>query len=339
MTLSREIRLKSRPTGTPTHEHFDLQTVDVPPPAAGEVQVRNEHMSVDPSMRGRMYDARSYVPPFEVGKAIEGRAVGRVAASADPRFAEGDYVVSDFGWRELFNAPADKLEKIDTASLPPRAYLGIAGISGFTAYVGLIHMASLKPGDVVFVSAASGAVGSVVCQIARIRGHKVIGSAGGAEKIAFLKDELGVDEVIDYTAEPSLTKALARAAPDGIDVYFDNVGGPHLEAALARANRFARFALCGMISTYNLAEPAPGPRNLVLAITKNIRLQGFIVLNYTHLHGEFIDQLRRWHAEGRISQKETIVDGLEAAPDAFLGLFNSGGSGRQKLGKMLVSLG
>lgn len=339
MTLSREIRLKSRPVGTPTHEHFDLQTVEVGAPASGEVQVRNEYMSLDPSMRGRMYDAKSYVPPLAVGEAIEGRAVGRVIASNDPRFSEGDYVASELGWREVFNAPASAIEKIDVTDLPPRAYLGIAGLSGFTAYVGLVHMASLKPGDVVFVSAASGAVGSVVCQIAKIKGHKVIGSAGGPEKVAFLRDELGIDEVIDYKAEPSLTKALARAAPEGIDVYYDNVGGPHLEAALARANRFARFALCGMISTYNLTEPAPGPRNIMLAVTKNIRLQGFIVLNYPHLHGEFIDQVRSWYAEGKIKQTDTIMEGIEAAPDAFLSLFNTNAESQHKLGKMLVKLG
>jgi NADPH-dependent curcumin reductase CurA len=333
VTLSREIRLASRPVGTPTRDHFDLQTVEVPPPGPGEVQVRNEWMSLDPSMRGRMYDAKSYVPPFEVGVAMEGRAVGHVVASNDPGFAPGDVVGSMLGWRESFTAPASALEKLDVTGMPPRAFLGIGGISGMTAYVGLLHMAALKPGDAVFVSAASGAVGSIVCQIAKLKGHKVIGSAGGPEKIAFLKDQLGVDEAIDYKAEPSLTKALARAAPEGIDVYFDNVGGTHLEAALSIANRFARFALCGMISTYNLTAPSPGPKNIMLAVTKNIRLQGFIVLNYPELKPAFLADVRDWHARGLLRQTDTVREGIEAAPDAFLDLFTG-----HHIGKMLVKL-
>jgi NADPH-dependent curcumin reductase CurA len=332
MTTSREIRLRSRPTGMPTAETFELQTVDLPDPAPGEVQVRNHWMTVDPYMRGRMNDAKSYVPPFEIGKPLQGGAVGEVVASRDPSLKEGDLVRSMFGWREAFNAKASAVEKLDTHGLPPQAFLGGAGMPGMTAYVGLLHIASLKEGDTVFVSAAAGAVGSMVCQIAKLKGHKVIGSAGGPAKVAFLK-ELGVDAAIDYKAVPDLTEALRAAAPDGIDVYFENVGGEHLEAALACARPFARFALCGMISQYNSTSPPRGPRNLMLAVGKRIRLQGFIVSDHASLAPAFLSDLSRWVAEGKIQWKETVVEGIQNAPEAFLSLFRG-----DNLGKMLVKL-
>ena len=332
MTTSREIRLRSRPTGMPTAETFELQTVELPDPAPGEVQVRNHWMTVDPYMRGRMNDARSYVPPFEIGKPLQGGAVGEVIASRDPSLKEGDLVRSMFGWREAFNARASAVEKLDTHGLPPQAFLGGAGMPGMTAYVGLLHIASLKEGDTVFVSAAAGAVGSMVCQIAKLKGHKVIGSAGGPAKVAFLK-ELGVDAAIDYKAVPDLTEALRAAAPDGIDVYFENVGGEHLEAALSCARAFARFALCGMISQYNSTSPPQGPRNLMLAVGKRIRLQGFIVSDHASLAPAFLSDLSRWVAEGKIQWKETVLEGIENAPEAFLSLFRG-----DNLGKMLVKL-
>ena len=332
MTTSREIRLRSRPTGMPTEETFELQTVELPDPAPGEVQVRNHWMTVDPYMRGRMNDARSYVPPFEIGKPLQGGAVGEVIASRDPSLKEGDLVRSMFGWREAFNARASAVEKLDTHGLPPQAFLGGAGMPGMTAYVGLLHIASLKEGDTVFVSAAAGAVGSMVCQIAKLKGHKVIGSAGGPAKVAFLK-ELGVDAAIDYKAVPDLTEALRAAAPDGIDVYFENVGGEHLEAALSCARAFARFALCGMISQYNSTSPPQGPRNLMLAVGKRIRLQGFIVSDHASLAPAFLSDLSRWVAEGKIQWKETVLEGIENAPEAFLSLFRG-----DNLGKMLVKL-
>lgn len=224
MVASREIRLKSRPVGMPTAENFELATVSVPNPAPGEVQIKNLWMTVDPYMRGRMIDRASYVPPFKLGEALQGGAIGEVAASNDPGFKPGDLVSTMFGWREAFNAPVGTLQKLDTFGLPPQAFLGVAGMPGLTAWVGLLKIAALKPGDVVFVSAAAGAVGSVVCQIAKIKGHTVIGSAGGADKGAFLK-QIGVDHVIDYKTSGNLTEAVLQAAPKGIDVYFDNVGG------------------------------------------------------------------------------------------------------------------
>ncbi|MDB5467222.1 MAG: alcohol dehydrogenase, zinc-containing [Phenylobacterium sp.] len=332
MATVREIRLKSRPVGLPTADNFEMAAVDLPDPGPGEVQVRNLWMTVDPYMRGRMNDVKSYSPPFQLGKALDGGAVGEVTASNDPKFKAGDLVQSGLGWREGFTAPAAGLQKLDTRGLPPQAFLGAAGMPGLTAYAGLLRIAALKDGDVVFVSGAAGAVGSMVCQIAKAKGHTVIGSAGGAEKVAFLK-EIGVDHVIDYKAERDLTAALLAAAPDGIDVYFDNVGGPHLEAALNAARLFARFAICGMISIYNATEPQPGPRNLALLIGKNIRMEGFIVSHHFDLMPQYIADLSKWVAEGKVTWKETVFEGIEKAPDAFMGLFKG-----ENLGKMLVKL-
>ena len=332
MTTSREIRLKSRPVGEPTAANFELATVTLPDPGAGEVQVRNTWMTVDPYMRGRMNDVRSYVPPFQIGEALQGGAVGEVIASNDPSLKAGDLVQSFLGWREAFNAPAGVVQKLETHGLPPQAFLGVAGMPGMTAYVGLLKTAALKDGDVVFVSAAAGAVGQIVCQIAKLKGHTVIGSAGGPEKIAWLK-EIGVDHVIDYKAEKDLTAALMRAAPDGIDVYFENVGGAHLEAALMAARPFGRFALCGMISQYNATDMGPGVRGLIMAVGKQLRLEGFIVSSHADMQPAFIRDMSTWIGEGKIKWQETIEDGVENAPAAFLKLFKG-----ENLGKMLVKL-
>jgi len=360
MITSREIRLKSRPVGMPSADNFELITVSVPRPAQGEVQVRNLWMTVDPYMRGRMAPRASYAassrpgtevrggvigeiaasnstmygwrPPFQIGEALEGGAIGEVAASDDPGFKPGDLVSSWFGWREWFNAPAATLQKLDTFGLPPQAFLGVAGMPGLTAWVGLLKIAMPKPGDVVFVSAASGAVGSVVCQIAKLKGHTVIGSAGGAAKCAFVK-HIGVDHVIDYKATGDLTEALLRVAPTGIDVYFENVGGVHLEAALAAANQFARFAICGMISQYNATRLPDGPRNIMFVMGKSLRLEGFNIANYLDLMPEFQREMSTWIHEDRITWKETIEHGIENAPTAFLKLLKG-----ENFGKMLVKL-
>ena len=332
MTVSREIRLKSRPSGMPTAANFELARVDLPDPGPGQVQVKNTWMTVDPYMRGRMNDAKSYVPPFQLGEALQGGAVGEVTASNDPALKAGDLVQSFFGWREAFNAPAAAVQKLDTHGLPPQAFLGFAGMPGLTAYVGLLRIAELKAGDVVFVSGAAGAVGSVACQIAKLKGHTVIGSAGGAEKARFLK-EIGVDHAIDYKAERDLTAALMRAAPSGIDVYFENIGGVHMEAALMAANNNARFALCGMISEYNNTDLGGGVRALFLAVAKSLTLKGFIVSNHTDMQAAFAKDLAGWVAAGKIQSRETVKEGIENAPAAFLGLFKG-----DNLGKMLVRL-
>ena len=332
MTLSREIRLKSRPVGVPTADNFELATVELPAPGAGEVQVRNTWMTVDPYMRGRMNDVKSYSPPFQLGKVMDGGAVGEVIASNDPSFAVGDLVQSGFGWREAFNAPASAVQKLNTFGLPPQTFLGIAGMPGMTAWVGLLKIAALKDGDVVFVSGAAGAVGSVVVQIAKIKGHTVIGSAGGAEKVAFLKS-IGCDEVIDYKAETDLTATLARVAPKGIDVYFENVGGEHMDAAIANARPFARFALCGMISQYNSTGEMHGTKNLIQAVGKSLKLEGFIVSNHFQHMPEFLQDMSGWINDGKLKWTETIDEGIENAPGAFLKLFKG-----ENTGKMLVKL-
>lgn len=335
---SREMQLKRRPLGTPVGEDFALVAVNLPPPGPGEVQVRNLWMAVDPAMRGRMSDAKSYVPPFALDAAMEGPAIGEVVASNDAGFAPGDLVFSRLGWREAFNAPASALQQRDRSALPPQAYLGFAGSTGLTAYAGLLRIADLREGDVVFVSAASGAVGSIACQIARIKGAKVIGSAGGERKKAFLFDTIGVDAAIDYKAEPNLTKALAREVKaigaTGIDVNFENVGGDHLQAALALANPKARFAICGMISQYNVTDTPSVPRNLTMIMTKSLRLEGYIVLDHMDLESQFLADMQAWHAAGLIVQVETVHDGIERSLDAFNGLFSG-----DNLGRTLVKLG
>jgi NADPH-dependent curcumin reductase CurA len=336
--LSREIHLKRRPVGMPVAGDFAEVTAEAPTPGPGEVQVRNLYMAVDPAMRGRMSEAKSYVPPFALDAPMEGPAIGEVVASGDPAFAPGDLVFSRKGWREAFTAPASALEKRDPGLLPPSAYLGFAGTTGLTAYAGLLRIAALKPGDVVFVSAASGAVGATVCQIARLKGHKVIGAAGGARKAAYLRDELGLDGVIDYKAEPNLTKALAREVKaigaEGIDVYFDNVGGEHLQAALALANFRARFAICGMISQYNVTDAPVVPRNLTMMMVRSIRMEGFIVLDHMDLWQHFLADMVAWHKAGLVGAAETVHDGIGEALTAFFGLFSG-----DNLGRTLVRLG
>lgn len=333
MTTSREVRLKSRPEGLPTAANFEVASVELPAPGPGEVQVRNHFMSVDPYMRGRMYDRPSYVPPFQIGEALQGGAVGEVVASNDPAFAVGDAVQSMWGWREAFNAPANTLQKLDTSSgLPLQAFLGVAGMPGMTAYAGLLRVGGLKEGDVVFVSAAAGAVGSVVCQIAKIKGHTVIGSAGGPEKAAFLKS-IGVDHVIDYKAVPDLKAALREAAPKGIDVYFENVGGEHLEAAIDSARPFARFALCGMISQYNETGEPKGPSNIIQAVGKSLKLEGFIVSNHYDMLPDFLRDMSAWIGSGQLQWKDTVDEGIDNAAGAFIKLFKG-----ENMGKMLVKL-
>ena len=334
-TTSREIHLKSRPEGLPKPENFELASVELPAPGPGEVLVRNRWMSVDPYMRGRMMDRKSYVPPFQIGEPLQGHAVGKVVASNNPEFAEGDLVLSMNGWREAFVSNGKDLQKLDTFGLPEEAFLGVAGMPGLTAYAGLLHIAKPREGETVFVSGAAGAVGSLVCQIAKIKGCRVVGSAGGEAKGEFL-NSIGVDAVIDYKAHPdqrSLMAALKAAAPEGVDVYFENVGGDHLVAALDAMNNFGRIAVCGMISGYNDTTPRPGPWNLFNIIGKRLRVQGFIVSDHLDLLPDFMRDLSTWVSEGKIKWQQTVEEGIENAPAAFLKLFSGGNTG-----KMLVRL-
>ncbi len=329
---SREIRLKQRPVGMPRHDDFELATVEVPAPGTGEVQVRNLCMSVDPYMRGRMVDRKSYVPPFQLGEALTGGAIGRVVASAHPEYREGDIVESHYGWREAFTAPATQLKPLGELTAPPSAYLGVLGMPGMTAYVGLFGAAGLKDGETVFVSGAAGAVGSVAGQIARLKGCQVVGSAGSPEKVAWLTGELGFDYAFDYH-EGDLLGHLRQGAPEGLDVYFDNVGGDHLEAALFHMRPFGRIALCGAISQYNATEPVPGPSNLVMAIGLGLTLRGFIVSHFDYLADDFRRDMEAWVRAGDVKYQETVHHGIDKAPDAFIGLFTGA-----NVGKMIVKL-
>ena len=317
MTTSREIRLKSRPAGAPTADNFELATVTLPDPAAGEIQVRNSWMTVDPYMRGRMNDVQSYVPPFQIGEALQGGAVGEVTASNDPAFKVGDAVQSFFGWREAFNAPAAAVQKLDTHGLPPQAFLGVAGMPGMTAWYGFTQIMQPKQGETIVVSAASGAVGSVVGQLAKLRGCRAVGIAGGAEKCAYVVNELGFDACIDYKAG-NLEADLAAATPNGIDAVFENVGGAIFDACLARMNPFGRIALCGLISGYD-GKPMP-LNNVRVLLTMRLTMRGFIVSEHMDLWPQGLTELGTLVATGKLKFRESIAQGLTAAPDAFLGL-------------------
>ncbi len=328
---SKDVVLKQRPEGMPTRDDFEIVTGTVREPGDGEVTVRNVCMSVDPYMRGRMVDRKSYVPPFQVGEVLTGGAIGRVVASKADGLSEGDYVQHNYGWREALTCPAGEVSTLGELAAPPSAYLGVLGMPGMTSYVGLLGAGQLKDGETVFVSGAAGAVGSIVGQIAKIKDCRVLGSAGGAKKVAWLK-ELGFDYAFDYH-EGRLLDRLREGAPDGIDVYFDNVGGDHLEAALFHMRPFGRIALCGAISQYNNTAPAPGPVNLSVAIGLGLTLKGFIVSHYNHMAADFRRDMESWISSGRISYKETVFDGIEQAPEAFIGLFTGA-----NMGKMIVKL-
>ena len=325
--MTREVVLAARPQGAPQESDFAFREVDVPDPGEGEVLVRNVFVSVDPYMRSRMSGIRTYVGPYEVGQPIDGGAVGRIVASNDPGLAEGDWVLSGLGWREGGIAAAKHLRKLDPDVAPPSTALGVLGMPGLTAWVGLVDIGAVKEGEDVYVSGAAGAVGSAAAQIAKLKGLRVIGSAGSAEKVEWL-GSLGV-EAFDYRETPA-KDALAG----GIDVYFDNVGGQQLEAAVFALRPFGRVVACGAISRYNDERPEPGPRNLGLVVTKRLRLQGFIVIDHNDRYPAFLAEVGPWVRDGKLSYRETIVDGLEQIPTAFAGLFRG-----DNVGKMLVRVG
>jgi len=325
--MTREVVLAARPQGAPQESDFAFRRVVERDPGAGEVLVRNVFVSVDPYMRSRMSGIRTYVGPYEVGDPIDGGAVGRVVVSNDAGFAEGDWVLSGLGWREGGIAEAKHLRKLDPALAPPSTALGVLGMPGLTAWVGLVDIGAVKEEDVLYVSGAAGAVGSTAAQIGKLKGLRVIGSAGSPEKTGWLRS-LGI-EAFDYRETPA-KEALA----DGIDVYFDNVGGSHLEAALFALRPFGRVVACGAISRYNDERPEPGPRNLGLVVTKRLRVQGFIVIDHGDRYPPFFAEVGPWVRGGEISYRETIVDGLERLPSAFAGLFRG-----ENVGKMLVRVG
>ena len=328
--MARAWHLMSRPQGLPKANDFALKDIALPALDEGMVRVANRWLSVDPYMRGRMNDVKSYVPPFALDAPMDGGAVGEVVESTADGLKPGDLVVHMAGWRDEAVLPASAATRLPELGVKPQAFLGNLGLTGGTAYFGLLDAASAKEGDTVFVSAAAGAVGSAVVQIAKARGMTVIGSARGSAKCDFVRS-LGADEAIDYSAGP-IVKSLAAAAPKGIDVYFDNVGGDHLDAALAAARGNARFAICGMIDAYNSGQPA-SLRYIMRIIAARIRLQGFIYTDYLPRLPEFYAEMGGWIANGKVKSRDTVVEGLERMPEAFLGLFEGANTG-----KMLVKI-
>ncbi|MDE2133720.1 MAG: NADP-dependent oxidoreductase [Alphaproteobacteria bacterium] len=333
---NRDIRLRQRPSGLPSPADFELVESEIPTPGRGQVLVRNLFMSVDPYMRGRMTNRKSYVAPFQLGEVLQGGAVGKVATSNNnDQFQAGDYVFSSNGWREWFVSDGADLQKIDPGPAPIQAYLGMLGMPGLTAYAGLLRIGGLKEEDRVFVSAAAGAVGAIACQIARNTGCEiVVGSTGSEEKRAYLIRELGITEAINYRECDDLAAALADAMPGGIDVYFDNVGGTHLTAALDNMRVFGRIVACGAIEHYNATEPPKGPPNLFQIVTKSLTMRGFIILNHFDMRERFLGDMNEWIADGKMTLRETVKEGIESAPEALIGLFHG-----ENIGKMLVKLG
>ncbi|MEU5024658.1 NADP-dependent oxidoreductase [Streptomyces milbemycinicus] len=330
---SREWHLVARPEGWPKPEDFALRETPVTEPGPGQVLVRNLYMSVDPYMRGRMNDVKSYTPPFKLDHPMDGGAVGEVIASNAEGIAVGDHVLHFAGWRQYAQVDAKHAVKVDPAAAPLSAYLGVLGMTGLTAYAGLLEVASFKEGDSVFVSGAAGAVGSEVGQIAKLKGaSRVIGSAGSDDKVRLLTEEYGFDAAFNYKNGP-VADQLKEAAPDGIDVYFDNVGGEHLEAAIGRLNVHGRITVCGMIAQYNATEPPAAPRNLALIIGKRLRMQGMLVGDHQHLQQQFVEEVGGWLREGKLHYRETVVKGIDNAVDAFLGMLRGA-----NIGKMIVAL-
>jgi len=325
--MSREVVLARRPEGEPQESDFEVREGEGRQPGDGEVLVENVWVSVDPYMRSRMTGVRTYVGPYEVGEVVDGGAVGRVAASRHEGFDVGDWVLSGLGWRERGVAPGSRLRKLDPDAAPPSTALGVLGMPGFTAWIGLVDIGAVREDETIYVSGAAGAVGSAAAQIAKLKGLRVIGSAGSAEKVEWLRS-LGID-AFDYRATP-----VREALAGGIDVYFDNVGGEQLEAALTALRPFGRVIACGSISRYNDTRPEPGPRNLFLVVTKRLRLQGFIVTDHNERLPAFLAEVGPWVREGSLQYRETIVEGIENVPAAFAGLFRG-----DNVGKMLVRVG
>jgi len=328
---NKEIRFASRPAGMPTDGNFTIVDTDVPQPNDGEVLVRTLYISVDPYLRGRMREGRSYVPPFEVGQVIESGAVGEVVESSSPKFQPGDIVTGMFGWRLYNAAKAEGLMKVPPGA-PISTALGVLGMPGLTSYFGLLDIGQPKEGETVVVSGAAGAVGMTVCQIAKIKGCRTVGIAGSDAKNQYLRDELGVDVTINYK-NPGVSEALAEACPKRIDVYFDNVGGEVSDAVMPLLNQGARIVICGQISLYNLNKPDVGPRPHPYLLVNSALMKGFIIKQYAARFGEGVTQLAQWLAAGKLKYAENVVAGFENTPQAFIGLFTG-----ENLGKQIVKV-
>ncbi|HKO97459.1 MAG TPA: NADP-dependent oxidoreductase [Pyrinomonadaceae bacterium] len=329
---NKEIRLASRPTGVPADENFQFVDTDTPEVGDGEVLVRTQYISVDPYLRGRMREGRSYVAPFNVGEVISSGVVGEVVESRSPSFQEGDTVTGMLGWRLYNLAKTEELRKLDPRMGPVTTALGVLGMPGLTAYFGLLDICQPKEGETVVVSGAAGAVGMTVCQIAKIKGCRVVGIAGSDEKNRYLRDELGVDAVVNYKTD-DIKKALHEACPKGVDVYFDNVGGQVSDAVMPLLNSRARISICGQISIYNLDKPDIGPRLQPYLLINSALMKGFIVTDYAPRFVEGIMQMAQWMAAGKLKYAESIVEGFDNTPKAFIGLFSG-----DNLGKQLVKV-
>jgi NADPH-dependent curcumin reductase CurA len=331
---SRQVLLAARPAGAPKPADFRLVEVESREPGPGEILVRNIYMSVDPYMRGRMNEKQTYAQAWQVGQPADGRAVGEVMKSQNPRFPVGAIVVSNLGWREHFVSSGEGVLSIDRGLAPLSAFLGVLGVPGFTGWYGLKEIGKPKDGESLVVSGAAGATGSLVVQIGKILGCRVVGTAGTDDKCAWLTKELGADAAINYRKAGDLGAALRLACPRGVDVYYENVGGAILDAVLGLVNPFARIALCGMISQYNLEVPAPGPGNIRNMVGNRVLMQGFIISDHMKRYPEFVAEVGGWLKAGRIKYQETVVDGIDKAVTAFLGLFSG-----DNTGKMIVRLG
>jgi NADPH-dependent curcumin reductase CurA len=329
--ISREIRLVSRPRGLPTPENFTLAETQLPPLGEQQVLVRNRYLSVDPYMRGRMNEAKSYAPGFELDQPLTGRAIGEVLESRSSEFQRGDAVLSMHGFRELFVASAADLYRLNPEFQPASVYLGVLGATGMTAWAGL-NLVDVKAGDTIFISGAAGAVGSAAGQLAKLRGCRVIGSAGSSTKVEFARRACGFDVAFDYKSGP-VAELLSQAAPEGIDVYFDNVGGETLAAALSALRPHGRIIGCGSISRYNDERPSPGPSNLMNIVTKRLTWKGFIVSDFLEQRAQFEREVGGYLLAGKLLNHETRVSGLEQAISAFIGLFHGNNTG-----KMVVAL-
>lgn len=328
---TKQIVLASRPNGTPTTDNFRIENVELPVLKENELLLQGKYYSVDPYMRGRMNDAKSYVAPFNVGQPIEGSVVAKVIVSKSPDFKTGDIVLGALPWSEQIISTASGVKKIDISIAPASYYLGILGMPGLTAYFGLMDITKPKAGETVVVSGAAGAVGVVVGQIAKIQGCRVIGIAGTDDKIKLLKESFGFDEAINYKTTVDIKQAIAKLCPNGVDIYFDNVGGAIADAVISNLNFNARIALCGQISLYNSTEVPVGPRLQPMLLTKSVLMQGFIVSNYQSRFPEGIHQLAQWLSAGKLKFTETILHGFHQLPVALIGLFKG-----ENTGKMVV---
>jgi NADPH-dependent curcumin reductase CurA len=334
--MKTSIVMAARPKGKPKAEDFRIETGAVPEPDEGQVLLEVQYLSLDPYMRGRMSDAKSYAKPLEVGAVMEGGTVARVAKSRNPQFSEGDFVLSHSGWQSHALSDGTGLRKLDPNAAPLSTALGVLGMPGFTAYSGLLTIGQPKPGETVVVAAASGAVGSAVGQIAKIKGARAVGIAGGAEKCAFVRNELGFDAVVDHRA-PDFADQLAKACPDGVDIYFENVGGAVWDAVFPLFNTYARVPVCGLIAQYNATCDAEGPDRMPATmrqiLTKSLLIRGFIQTEFVGQRESFLKDASAWIKSGQLKYKEDIVSGLENAPEAFIGLLDG-----KNFGKLVVKV-